>query len=915
MNDKYTGKFTFCSHIGQSTVDYLLMNFTDFNTLSYFDILEFNEHSDHAPVSFHLLLKPKNAEHNQEIKTESITRKIVWDKSKVEHFKLQLQNKQDSFNQLITEHTDSINNTVHSFTRLLHDIAFDTFGKTFQTKASHIEHTKTHNEWFDIDCNTARRDFNTARNNFNRVKNDEARRNFTRARTRYNKVKKKAKQKVKIQEGQRISKLAKRDTRKFWKSLRKTFKKKQDEADSLTVHDLHEHFKSVFGESGENGDDNINPNTYNTNERMTENHVEGELNAEFTESELRKAVFKQKDNKSPGIDSISSEILKASYDTISPFLLSLYNRMFMTAEYPRSWGEGIIAPIFKKGDVNDAGNYRGITLINIMAKIYSQLLLNRLTEWADIHDKITHNQFGFQKGKSIADCIFILHSVISKVLGSGQKLYCVFIDYEKCFDKINRLFLWQKLITENVSCKLVKAIKSMYLTVKSCVRYKSFFSEFFSSSIGLKQGDPSSPLLFMLFVNDIIENINSDLEDIFTLNEIKLFLILYADDQVAFAKSPETLQKILTDIENYCNMWGLKINTQKTKAMIFEKGRRTHHDFYIYNTALEVVESFKYLGMTLFKNGNWNRSQKCIAKHASFALYNVFTILNSAELPISQQCSLFDTLVGSILNFGSEIWGFHEATDIELIHTKFLRRILGVKKSTNLAALYGVPMSITRKLNIIKYWIKILNQNNTSLVKQVYIMLKEDANNQLHYNGNNWAYQIKNMLQQHGLGYVWEEQSVTEIPFLAVKQRITDNYLQKWYAEINNSSRLQSYSIYKHNFELEPYLSIIHDKKFKVALSRFRTSSHSLRIETGRYENIHRDQRLCQSCNMNMTETEFHFLLVCPHYRELRTKYLKQYYCRWPSIRKFEELLSSTSKGTICKLAKYIYFANKVRIS
>ena len=419
----------------------------------------------------------KNAEHNQEIKTESITRKIVWDKSKVEHFKLQLQNKQDSFNQLITEHTDSIDNTVHSFTRLLHDIAFDTFGMTFHIKASHIEHTKTQNEWFDIDCNTAQRDFNPARNNFNRVKNDEARRNFTSAPTRYNKVKKKAKQKFKIQEGQRIIKLAKRDTRKFWKSLRKTFKKKQDEADSLTFHDLHERFKSVFSESGENDDDNINPNTYNPNEHMTENHVDGELNAEFTESELRKAVFKQKDNKSPGIDSISSEILKASYDTISPFLLSLYNRMFMTAEYPRSWGEGIIAPIFKKGDVNNAGNYRG------------------------------------------------------------------------------------------------------------------------------------SPLLFMLFVNDIIENINSDLEDIFTLNEIKLFLILYADDQVAFAKLPETLQKILTDIENYCTMWGLKINTQKTKAMIFEKGRRTHHDFYIYNTALEVVGSFKYLGVTLFKNGNWNRSQ------------------------------------------------------------------------------------------------------------------------------------------------------------------------------------------------------------------------------------------------------------------------------------------------------------------
>ena len=69
----------------------------------------------------------------------------------------------------------------------------------------------------------------------------------------------------------------------------------------------------------------------------------------------------------------------------------------------------------KKGDVNDAGKYRGITLINVLAKIYSQLLLNRLSNWAKIHDKITNNQFVFQKGKSIVDCIFILHSVICKI--------------------------------------------------------------------------------------------------------------------------------------------------------------------------------------------------------------------------------------------------------------------------------------------------------------------------------------------------------------------------------------------------------------------------------------------------------------------------------------------------------------------
>ena len=84
---------------------------------------------------------------------------------------------------------------------------------------------------------------------------------------------------------------------------------------------------------------------------------------------------------------------------------------------------------------------------------------------------------------------------------------------------------------------------------------------------------------------------------------------MYADDQVVFTKSPETLKSILHDIETYCTIWGLKINTNKTKAMIFEKGRQTYYDFYICNTLIDVVESFKYLGMTLFKNGNWYRSQ------------------------------------------------------------------------------------------------------------------------------------------------------------------------------------------------------------------------------------------------------------------------------------------------------------------
>ena len=87
-------------------------------------------------------------------------------------------------------------------------------------------------------------------------------------------------------------------------------------------------------------------------------------------------------------------------------------------------------------------------------------------------------------------------------------------------------------------------------------------------------------------------------------------MLLYADDAVVFAKSPQALQSILDDIELYCRTWGLKINTSKTKTMIFEKGRHSTYDFYLNDVKLELVTSFKYLGIHFFKNGNLSRTQK-----------------------------------------------------------------------------------------------------------------------------------------------------------------------------------------------------------------------------------------------------------------------------------------------------------------
>ena len=82
-----------------------------------------------------------------------------------------------------------------------------------------------------------------------------------------------------------------------------------------------------------------------------------------------------------------------------------------------------------------------------------------MTKWTMKYNEMSDFQFGFQKGKNTIDCLFILHAIISKTFSKGEKLYCVFIDYEKCFDSVNRSILWQKLIKENLSTKMVNAIK------------------------------------------------------------------------------------------------------------------------------------------------------------------------------------------------------------------------------------------------------------------------------------------------------------------------------------------------------------------------------------------------------------------------------------------------------------------------
>ena len=178
--------------------------------------------------------------------------------------------------------------------------------------------------------------------------------------------------------------------------------------------------------------------------------------------------------------------------------------------------------------------------------------------------------------------------------------------------------------------------------------------------------------------------------------------------------------------------------------------------------------------------------------------------------------------MGSILNYSAEVIGLYEAKDIELIHTKFCRWILHVRKSTNLTGLYGelgrVPFIVIRKIRMIMIncCIELLSLGENTVPRKIYMMLKHDAANNISYNGANWAFQIKSLLDELGLTYVWLRQGDITIPFTLIKQRILDLYKKTWYAEINNSNRLLMYSRFKHELDFENHLDFISEKNIRL---------------------------------------------------------------------------------------------------
>ena len=201
------------------------------------------------------------------------------------------------------------------------------------------------------------------------------------------------------------------------------------------------------------------------NERYVNNEFSimfEELNLNFSQNEILKSIKQLKSNKSGGPNMLINEFFIHGKQVLVPILCSLFNKVFEYGFFPEEWSEGYIVPLHKKGNLNDVENYRGITLLSALGKLFTRVVNNRLSEWSENYFVLIEAQAGFRANMSTVDDIFVLHGLISHILNHGEKIYCAFIDFTKAFDYVVRENLLYKLVKLGLRGKILNIIKSIY---------------------------------------------------------------------------------------------------------------------------------------------------------------------------------------------------------------------------------------------------------------------------------------------------------------------------------------------------------------------------------------------------------------------------------------------------------------------
>ena len=419
------------------------------------------------------------------------------------------------------------------------------------------------------------------------------------------------------------------------------------------------------------------------NPRNTENiediNIENETNIPyipvlddpFSLRELDDVIYSTNRNKSysgicPGVLSV----LPANWLL---FILTLFNVVFMNVSYPVSWCVSRLVLIFKSGNKMLCGNYRGISIMDTLAKIYDTLILNRLTLWCNIHKC----QAGAQKKRSCIEQILTLRLLCDYAIFKKVKLYVLFVDFSKAYDRVPRSKMLSVLRESGCGKRMLMAIRAMYSCTKHILK-----SAVISASIGVRQGAPTSCILFIMYIDRMVRMLHEAVVSDVFLGSLSVLLLM--DDAVILATNRTMCIKKLEVLRKYCNEYGMVINESKTKFFVVNGHVIDREDLKVDGITVSYTHRYLYLGTWFTDSG---RIKDIVSMHetSNEAAVNKFAIFCAAnsEMPYAYKRRVFDAAVISSLLYSCESWLTKNIKGIEGHYNKLVKCLLGVRKNTS----------------------------------------------------------------------------------------------------------------------------------------------------------------------------------------------------------------------------------------
>ena len=320
---------------------------------------------------------------------------------------------------------------------------------------------------------------------------------------------------------------------------------------------------------------------------------------------------------------------------------------------PEDWECGVIIPLYKKGDRMNFDNYRGITLMDVVGKVFSGILQEWLEKWYE--GLIVEEQAGFRKGRCCVDQGFTLAQTVLKRFEVQKKTLC-FVDLRKTYDSVHREGLFCRLVKDGVPGKLVDLVKMWYRNVKAKVRINDVDSDWFESKVGVRQGDTLSPLLFNIFINGIVEKVKQSSIGVL-IGDTLVSELMFADDMVLSAENEPELSVLVAKVKEFCYEWRLEVNVEKTKVMVVSKDGVEKAKVRYGQSEMECVEKFSYLGTIFSSDGKWKREVERRVQVGRAALSSVSrNVVWNKNISVKVKKVVFDSMVKAKLMYGGEVW-------------------------------------------------------------------------------------------------------------------------------------------------------------------------------------------------------------------------------------------------------------------